>query len=521
MGIPSYFSHIVKQHNIIIQKKKVDTIDNFYLDSNSIIYDVIHSNSGLNNNEIYELVCKKILYYASLVNPTNVLFIALDGVAPVAKLSQQRTRRIKTKLISNIENQLLNKNESKWDSTQITPGTPFMKGLNDYMRKYFGSVQMKCKIILSLSDVPGEGEHKLCHHIRSSTKYTETSVIYGLDADLIMLGLLHLKYNKSVYLFRETPHFIRQLKTDLNPDELYYLSMNDLSLRVAKDMLCTDETNTQDAINDYVFLCFILGNDFIPHHPGVNIRTNGIQIILDVYTTYMDNVPIEFTCKRIIDESNNINWKCFKLFLKYLVDEEQNYMEHEYTLRNKVEKRYIPNNTDDEKLQKLNMLPSTNRKVEHYIHSSDDNWQPKYYDTLFDVEYIDVRLQQICTNYLEALEWTWKYYTEKCYNWRWSYNYDYAPLFQNVISYIPYYNHSFMKEDDRKAIKDVTQLIYVLPKESHYLLPTTIQSKMNQYPQWFDNEKITFKWHYCKYLWESHITLPEMDIDYIEKHLSV
>ena len=43
MGIPSYFSYIVKNHSEIIKKYSIflqnNTVNNLYLDSNSIIYD--------------------------------------------------------------------------------------------------------------------------------------------------------------------------------------------------------------------------------------------------------------------------------------------------------------------------------------------------------------------------------------------------------------------------------------------------------------------------------------------------
>ena len=59
----------------------------------------------------------------------------------------------------------------------------------------------------------GEGEHKIYEYIRTNSEYHKdsTTVIYGLDADLIMLTLNHLKYCNNMFLFRETPHFISHI----------------------------------------------------------------------------------------------------------------------------------------------------------------------------------------------------------------------------------------------------------------------------------------------------------------------
>ena len=45
MGIPSYFSYIVKNHANIIKKLSAHTmkINNVYMDCNSIIYDAVHN----------------------------------------------------------------------------------------------------------------------------------------------------------------------------------------------------------------------------------------------------------------------------------------------------------------------------------------------------------------------------------------------------------------------------------------------------------------------------------------------
>ena len=107
MGIPSYFSHIIRNHNIIIKKNSSSlSINNLYIDSNSIIYDIIHgSEANISHQEIYKSICQKILFYIDQIKPSDNVFISFDGVAPIAKLSQQRTRRIKNTILKKIHNE--------------------------------------------------------------------------------------------------------------------------------------------------------------------------------------------------------------------------------------------------------------------------------------------------------------------------------------------------------------------------------------------------------------------------------
>ena len=172
MGIPSYFSYIVKNHSEIIKKisnndkNKDFNVSNLYLDCNSIIYDVIHSLNKRNTNEpnfevVISLVCNKIDSYILDIKPNNNIFIAFDGVAPVSKLEQQRNRRYKSVYINNISKSIFGDTKpDTWNTTFITPGTIFMKKLNESIRKRYNNHKdfNVNHIILSLSDKCGEGE---------------------------------------------------------------------------------------------------------------------------------------------------------------------------------------------------------------------------------------------------------------------------------------------------------------------------------------------------------------------------
>ena len=207
MGIPSYFAYIIRNHKKIIGKlevltdpTKTDTyvkMNNLYLDCNSIIYDSLQRDecNGQENNyedTIIKTVCKKIDEYINVIKPSDNIFIAFDGIPPVAKLSQQKNRRYKAWYQNRIFNIV-----DKWDTANITPGTPFMTKLNNEVQKYFinGAIRYGVKnIVVSCSDEVGEGEHKIYNYIRCNPVEHKGSntVIYGLDADLIMLSLNHL-----------------------------------------------------------------------------------------------------------------------------------------------------------------------------------------------------------------------------------------------------------------------------------------------------------------------------------------
>ena len=85
------------------------------------------------------------------------------------------------------------------DKTLITAGTPFMAELSKRIYEHFSNQAHKYGVknmIVSCSDEDGEGEHKIFDYARG---HDESYVVYGLDADLIMLSLLNMK-SKPIYV---------------------------------------------------------------------------------------------------------------------------------------------------------------------------------------------------------------------------------------------------------------------------------------------------------------------------------
>lgn len=512
MGIPNYFVQLIKSHSNIIKNFSKDSIkiNNLYIDSNSIIYDainnIVYNNDTNYNYKLYKYVSEKIEEYINIIKPKNKIIIAFDGIAPVAKLEQQRNRRYKSWLQNNFVD--------KWDTCNITPGTRFMQELNKFISNHFNNHKSykNIEIIVSGSNIIGEGEHKIFDYIRSNKLYhnNTNTIIYGLDADLIMLCLSHLYISNNIYLFRETPHFINSLNNTLFPEEKYLLDIYELCENIKQDMLYEIKRD-DDCIIDYIFICFILGNDFLPHFPVLNLRTNGLTYLIE---TYKNIISIN---KEYIIKNNKINWKIFKKLINELAINEEKYGIEEMKIRNKMEKKIKQTLKEEDKHL---LLPILDRKVEKYINIGTHGWQYRYYKELFDIEINDERRKQICINYLEGLEWTFKYYTDECYDWRWKYNYEYPPLLEDLNKYIPYFETEFIENKNKNNINELTQLSYVLPRNSLKLLPDNLfKYLITNHEEWYRLD-YKVKWSFCKYFWECHIEMPDINIDELEKLIS-
>jgi len=513
MGIPSYFSYIVRNHIDILCKFKTEMpVDHLYMDCNSIIYDVVRQwgeeTIKRDTKTIIQRVIAKIDEYIATLSPKKRVIVAFDGVAPVAKLEQQRQRRYKSWYQSQMVRMLYpNKTEPDWNTTVITPGTVFMKELNEGIRHHYRNDDL---VQVSTSFDYGEGEHKLFQFIRQHPEeHSEsTTVIYGLDADLIMLSINHLPLCPRIYLFRETPEFIKSIDASLEPNAHYILDIPALAKETINTMIPnTNATTSTNKIHDYIFLCFFLGNDFLPHFPAVNIRTGGVDKMLNAYRASIG------TDEQLTD-GHTIFWKNVRKVVQHLANQEEEMLRKETKQRDRREKTYYPVDTAEKKLIKFDAIPTYERDLEKYINPFQSGWQSRYYGALFP-PHIDIH--DVVTNFCEGLEWTLKYYTTDCPDWKWKYKYDYPPLLEDLIRYMPYFDREMVVKKPDNPVSPLVQLCYVMPRESLQFLPSSLETVLKtNYSHWYPSH-CEYVWAYCKYFWESHVELPEIDIDILEK----
>jgi 5'-3' exonuclease len=347
--------------------------------------------------------------------------------------------------------------------------------------------------------------------MRTCGNKEEMSVLYGLDADLIMLSMFNLKYYKNIYVFREAPEFIKNsIPLDKRTDEsdLYFMDIDAFSNSLLGEMDCV--CYDKQRIYDYVFMCFILGNDFLPHFPAMNIRTHGIQVLMDVYKLLLGNQPGKF----LISREGKIQWKNVGILLKDIAKREHELLISEYSLRDKFDKRqFIPVETPEERADIMQNTPIIYRSEEKYICPSETGWETRYYKSLFR----GVDKKELCANYIEGLEWTFKYYSSGCPDWKWKYNYHYPPLFKDLASHIPHFETDFIQTNSSKPFSPFLQLSYVLPLQQLELLPKNISGFLKSNYKEFYPERYEFQWAFCRHFWEAHPLLPNVPLSLLEQ----
>ena len=324
---------------------------------NGIIHNCTHGNDPTTRLTEEQMVLRIFAYLDklfSIVQPRKLLFMAIDGVAPRAKMNQQRSRRFKAALErlaaeAEAEADMLSAGGGggangaggggaapavpPFDSNCITPGTPFMARLGAHLRFF---VRRKLAddpawrapaIVLSGHDVPGEGEHKIMEYVRwarAQPGYAprQRHCLYGLDADLIMLALV--THEPNFCLLREVVRFgggagggkgqpAREALE--NPAAEHFILFQiglvrdymDAEFRAAffaapaassspegatapPSCLLPFAYDTERVIDDFVLFCMLVGNDFLPPLPTLDINEGALDSMFAIYKRILPKI---------------------------------------------------------------------------------------------------------------------------------------------------------------------------------------------------------------------------------------
>ena len=114
MGIPVYFKTLVSHYqDTILCKSKLNNIHSLFLDLNCLIHPCCH---GLTDeNEMIQKILFEITRLIDYTGVSELLYIAIDGIAPKGKMKQQRMRRHKSALERKYSK------EKRWNTNAISP----------------------------------------------------------------------------------------------------------------------------------------------------------------------------------------------------------------------------------------------------------------------------------------------------------------------------------------------------------------------------------------------------------------
>jgi hypothetical protein len=91
---------------------------------------------------------------------------------------------------------------------------------------------------------------------------------------------------------------------------------------------------------------------------------------------------------------------------------------------------------------------------------------------------------------------------------------------QDLIKYMPVFNCEFMPIKPANPVSEIVQLCYVLPRSNLNLLPNKLVSELlRRHDQWYKGN-CDFVWAYCRYFWEAHVEMNEIDISELEQFIA-
>ncbi len=459
MGVPRLFPWIKKTFKNTIKYFFVgnytNRVDYLYIDANGLLHTAAqrvyhygsgaqekgdsysHLNSDAKMSATFDVFFSLVCEVATISPPSRVLFIAIDGPAPLAKQAQQRQRRFVS--------QAQRTQETDFDSNCITPGTLFMFKLTQYLnfaiREKMNQGAWPFEVTFSSALVPGEGEHKIMDYIRLLPKNCQTGTrhcFFGLDADLIMLTLA--SQCDTIFLLREDQY-----------NEGFYYSIDIHSIRINLTWVFR-ESYPQVAVSDFLVVGFFVGNDFLPKIPMFLLLEDGLHFMIDARRQ---------TGRSLTTPNGTIDVDGFTQFVVGIAAKEPQFLEHQAT--RKMPGSMFVNHTLL-RCVKQGKLDYKQYRRAYYKKAKVDSQE---------------KIDEMCRDYLQGILWVYAYYLRGLPSWEWCYTWHYAPLLGDLAEYLVGKSFGeiplFVKGEPSLPF---VQLLSVLPPQSASLLPSAYRGLM-------------------------------------------
>uniref|UniRef100_A0A1Q3F1Y6 5'-3' exoribonuclease 1 n=1 Tax=Culex tarsalis TaxID=7177 RepID=A0A1Q3F1Y6_CULTA len=567
MGVPKFFRYMSERYpclSELVRENQVPDFDNLYLDMNGIIHNCSHPNDSdvffrITEEQIFSDIFHYLEFLFRMIRPQKLFFIAVDGVAPRAKMNQQRGRRFRSAREAQEQIEQAEKKgdvlplEARFDSNCITPGTSFMVRLQRAL-EHFIKVKVStnplwkhCKVVLSGHETPGEGEHKIMEYIRhakaspgfdSNTRHC----LYGLDADLIMLGLC--THERHFSLLREEVKFGKnEKKSSIVEETRFYLlhltllrEYLELEFAPVRDKLKFD-FNIYKLIDDWVLMGYMVGNDFIPHLPHLHINENALPTL---FQAYMDILP---SLDGYINEGGVLNLERLEVLMNRLARFDRDIFLENYTDLQYFKAKRGANDTEafDVTIEEIkadmdcDLSALIKASEDMFLDDEDDGGDQLRHSAediendpeLFEKEFAAYKRNYYITKmgygdfneetraeqaecYIRALQWTLLYYYRGVSSWAWYYPHHYAPF----ISDVQKFKHIKLNFELGKPFLPFQQLLSVLPAASKDHLPSAYHKLMTDpnspvidfYPEDFGTD-LNGK----QQAWEAVVLIPFID----------
>jgi 5'-3' exonuclease len=500
MGIPSYFKRLTDSIPGLVRPAAQEKIGYLLFDFNCIVYGCLRSSAMpayvAEEHDTWEAklcdeVCEELVRLWTTAGKPAHVFVAVDGVVPMAKIKQQRMRRFKSVWLAEQEcaHGVRGRDEARWDTNSITPGTQFMSRLGSRLQK----LCIARKWIVSTSDEPGEGEHKVMQWLRSAAaKGMEEGAVavYGLDADLILLAALTQTFTLSeknpCYLFREAAEFGGGRQ---GPSYLF------LSIQKLIDTLTLGIPDKRQFFLDYCVGMSLLGNDFLPHGLQLRIRDGGHDTMLELLKGFLEEGKYLVDAKTL-----KVNWPVFHEFATLLGTlEEQDILGA--ILKKRKTRPMNPRNDTERLMEPVQKLPLEWFVEEEFLTSDRKNlhedWKTVYSHHV---------PEEACAEYKYGIQWVLDYYMGSSVNFNWYYPWHLPPLLSSLLTCRGDIRKN--QNSEQAPIQPEEQLAMVLPMESWHLIQNR---KLRQIPSLlpqFWPTRFEFVSHGRLWMWECEADIP-------------